>query len=385
MTIENIHIIDKIIGSLIPFQALIFAIILFLLSKENSRSKRILGYYMSINFLYYTYLFFYYSTYYSIIKDAYYIIVPIALLIQPFFYLYIKSLTNPDFKCNYKELFHLLPSFIILIMNLSLYSFLSPNEQLQLLAFEGNSSNNIQAFFLELHTLGYHILFAFQALIYLSLIIWHIYKHRKNLSTNFSNYEDVNLNWLIMILSIFIIGAIVQESLGYVDQLVFNVHGRIYYNLFMLFIIAFIGISAIKQKEIYQITGKEDRLGKYVNSTLNEDSKQELVQKLRTHLELNKPYLNNNLKLDDIAKHIETNRQYLSQIINENFQQNFYSLINEYRIEESKKMLYEKKHKQLSIMGIAKSVGFNSKSTFNTLFKKSTGLTPSQFIKENQL
>ena len=270
-------------------------------------------------------------------------------------------------------------------MNISLYSFLTENERIQLLSFSPNATNKILLFFTELHTRGYHILFAIQVFFYLSLVIWHIYKHRKSLSSNFSNYEDVNLNWLIMILSIFIIGSAVQEFLGNIDQLVFNVYGRIYYNLFMLFIVAFIGISAIKQKEIYQFSCKDEPSEKYLNSTLNEDSKQELIQKLKDHLEQDKPYLSNNLKLDDIAKHIETNRQYLSQIINENFQQNFYSLINEYRIEESKKMFIEKKHKQLSIMGIAKSVGFNSKSTFNTLFKKSTGLTPSQFIKENQL
>jgi len=385
MSIENLHILDKIIGAYIPFLALLFTIILFFLSNENSRSKRILGYYMLINTLYYGYLFFYYSTYYSVILDAYYLIVPVALLIQPFFYLYIKSLTNPDFRCNYKQILHLIPSLIILIMNISLYSFLNRNEQMELMAFNTNSGNEILDFYIQLHSVGYHILFGIQALIYLSVVIWSIYKHRKNLSTNFSNYEGVNLNWLIMILSIFILGSVVQESLGYIDQLVFNIYARIYYNIFSLFIIAFIGISAIKQKEIYKISCDKPPSKKYKHSSLNDDSKNDLMRKLEAYLTNEKPYLNNDLKLDDIAKHLNTNRQYLSQVINENSKQNFYTLINDYRIEESKQLFFEKKHKQLSIMGVANSVGFNSKSTFNTLFKKSTGLTPSEFIKTNQL
>jgi AraC-like DNA-binding protein len=104
---------------------------------------------------------------------------------------------------------------------------------------------------------------------------------------------------------------------------------------------------------------------------------------LDNYLEKEKPFLNNDFKLNDLAVVLGTNRQYLSQIINENYNKNFYTLINEYRIKEAIKMFSEEKHKQLSIMGVASSVGFNSKSTFNTLFKKYTGKTPSKYISED--
>ena len=86
-----------------------------------------------------------------------------------------------------------------------------------------------------------------------------------------------------------------------------------------------------------------------------------------------------------MATLLNTNRQYLSQIINEVFGVNFYQLINQYRIDEVKSRFFKKDHQKLSIMGVAENVGFHSKSTFYTHFKKNTGLTPSEFLKKNNL
>ena len=383
-----IEITDKISAAIIPYQALLFSILLLLFSNKENRSKRILGYYMIINALMYTYLFFYYSGFYDVILVPYYFIIPIVLLIQPFFFFYIKSLTNPDFKCSYKQLFHFLPSLIFLIMNISLYSFLSYEDKMSLMSFSVNSDNQILHFLLKMHLNGYHIILSIQAIIYISFVIIAIYKYRKQLPSNFSNYEGVNLNWLIVLLAFYLAISTLQESLGYIDNLFYDPEARIWFNLFMIFTLAFIGISGLRQKEIFITANtdiKEPESVKYEKSSLKEDVKNELVTKLKKYLEEGKPYLNNDLKLDDIANKLETNRQYLSQIINETYNQNFFTLINHYRINEAKKLFFNQKHKQLSIMGVANSVGFNSKSTFNTLFKKFTGKTPSQFISENNL
>jgi len=71
----------------------------------------------------------------------------------------------------------------------------------------------------------------------------------------------------------------------------------------------------------------------------------------------------------------------LSQIINENFNRNFYDLINEYRVKEVKKCLSNQKYNNFTLLGIAYECGFNSKASFNGVFKKFTGLTPSEFKK----
>ena len=380
---------DKIILFAIAYIAITFAVTLYFLSLKNADSKRILGHYMIINSIYYIINFLYYNKYFDIVSHIYYGIIPLIMLIQPFFFFYIKSLTSSTFKCSPKRFYHFLPSAIVLLMNIFLYSFLDSSERLQLLSFTGGSENKILNFYFLLHKEGYHILLSIQALIYFGMIVFSIYKHKKQLSTDFSNTEGINLNWIIALLIIFLSISILHEVLGNIDKIIFNVETRLNYNIFYMIIISFIGIGGIIQKEIYikekpeakNLKQVDDK--KYKNSSLNDDVKKSLINNLKEYIEKEKPYLNNNLRIDDLSQALDTNRQYLSQIINETYNKNFYTLINTYRVNEAKKMFLDEKYKQLSIMGVANSVGFNSKSTFNTLFKKYTGLTPSEFINKN--
>jgi tetratricopeptide (TPR) repeat protein len=106
-----------------------------------------------------------------------------------------------------------------------------------------------------------------------------------------------------------------------------------------------------------------------------------LAQKLQIYFEEEKPYLNQNITQKDIADHLNTNPKYISQVINANFDKNFSTFVNEYRIKLALKYLANDVRKQYSIEGISKKVGFKSKSAFNIAFKKMTGITPSFYIK----
>lgn len=94
-----------------------------------------------------------------------------------------------------------------------------------------------------------------------------------------------------------------------------------------------------------------------------------------------KLYRNPNLNLQMVADELDTNRVYLSQLINECYNKHFNNLINEYRIKEARRILLDTQYDEFSIEGIAQMVGFNSKSVFNESFKKITGLTPSSYKK----
>ena len=392
---DSTQFFDKLLISIIAYQALIFAIILLFYKKENNRSKRILGFYMFLNALYYAFSFCYYNGSYHIFIFQYYVIIPIISLFQPFFYFYIKSLTNPHFKCSKKQLLHFIPAFTFLFLNIILFSQLTYEQKIQLFSFNKTINNIYFNIFYYLHVSGYHLILSIQALIYLILIIKLVYKHRKSIPDNFSSYDGVSLNWLITLLILFFSITILQELFGNIKDISTNVNSRISYNVFMLFTLAFIGIAGIRQKEIYakvfiplknnDIDINELDKNKYQASSLTNEEKLKLSKELKKLLEEEKLFLDNNLRLDDLVVRLNTNRQYLSQIINEVYEQNFYGLINKYRVDEVKKMFFNKQHKQMTIMGIANSVGFNSKSTFNTLFKKYTNKTPSQFIKENNL
>ena len=116
-----------------------------------------------------------------------------------------------------------------------------------------------------------------------------------------------------------------------------------------------------------------------LNSNLSDDQKQVILNKLLVLMEKEKYFMQTQITINDIAKKLNTNRNYLSQFINDHFNTNFNSFLNEYRVKEARKLLLISQYNNYTIEGIAETVGFHSKATFNTYFKKITGVTPSFF------
>jgi len=97
-------------------------------------------------------------------------------------------------------------------------------------------------------------------------------------------------------------------------------------------------------------------------------------------MEIDKAYLNPELNLSDLAKQAHMSRAQLSEVINSGFNKNFNDFVNNYRVQAFKSSLKEGKHKQLSLLGVAYESGFNSKATFNRVFKKLTSYSPTQYL-----
>ena len=97
-------------------------------------------------------------------------------------------------------------------------------------------------------------------------------------------------------------------------------------------------------------------------------------------MDKNKPFLDADLTLASLAKELKIPPDHLSQVINSELSVNFYDFINGYRVKEAQKRLLDPKNRVYSILGIALNAGFNSKASFNRIFKKHIGITPSQYI-----
>ena len=104
-------------------------------------------------------------------------------------------------------------------------------------------------------------------------------------------------------------------------------------------------------------------------------------EKLLSYIHTNKPYLNNDLRLVQLADKIGFSSHILSKLINEKSKKNFNQFINEYRLEEAKKLLIE--NSEARIKTIYFDVGFNNKATFNTAFKNKFNCTPSEYKRKN--
>jgi AraC-like DNA-binding protein len=120
---------------------------------------------------------------------------------------------------------------------------------------------------------------------------------------------------------------------------------------------------------------------KYRYSGLNDNEKNYYRKKLISHMNDSKAYRNSLLSLKKLARQIEVPERQLSQIINETMNMSYYEFLNWYRIKECTKYLSDKEYAHKNILSIAYEAGFNSKSVFNSAFKKYTGITPKEFRK----
>jgi AraC-like DNA-binding protein len=96
-------------------------------------------------------------------------------------------------------------------------------------------------------------------------------------------------------------------------------------------------------------------------------------------MENEKPFHDLELTLTSLATQVEIGRNQLSELINSGTGGNFYDFVNKYRVEEVKQLMENPKFKDYTLLAIAFEAGFPSKSTFNSIFKKFTGLTPSEY------
>lgn len=123
---------------------------------------------------------------------------------------------------------------------------------------------------------------------------------------------------------------------------------------------------------------------KYQSSKLDEDTKMVLIEKVKQHLEKDKPYLNPDFSMPSLAKEAKVSVHAISQAINEGFGKTFFELMAEYRVREACSILQSEEGAYLKMEEIAERVGYSSKSSFNTVFKKQMGMTPSEYRKTVQ-
>ena len=134
-------------------------------------------------------------------------------------------------------------------------------------------------------------------------------------------------------------------------------------------------INNEKQRLSFRIMKKYERSGLKKNEALN------ILKVLIDYMKENKPYLKSDLTISNLSKEIYIPKHYISQVINEKLNKNFNTFINEYRVKEFKQRLVNPTNAHFTIIALAFESGFNSKTSFNMIFKKIEKVTPSEFRK----
>lgn len=228
-------------------------------------------------------------------------------------------------------------------------------------------------------------------------VIWSLVllkRHTKNISKNFSYTEDIDFTWLryVLIWLAFVWFVVVFADL--MDLFAFDEtlgDNLIYISLTIA--IFFIGYFGIKQQAIYvqkpvpsgtqKSAGLKDieATNRYKHSGLKKEEAEGHLQELLAYMKDERPYLNGKLSLKEVADYLDISINHLSQVINEQLGKSFFDFVNVYRVEEIKRLLNDSKHKEFTLLALAYDSGFNSKSSFNSIFKKLTDTTPSEYIK----
>lgn len=411
----------KILFALPVYQSVILTLLLFFSSNRRLSSSRIImGSFQFLMAFYFTFNFLYSIRAFEVVASIYFLILPVILLFIPVFYLYILSITTPGFMFKKSYLFHFIPAFSILCLNLP-YLFASVAERTDFISNGYNMvSSKLFSYLLSVYMVGIFGIFTLQLLYYAIRSVKLYRNHKMYIESRFSYTENINLDWILVLIISFVIFFVFNDLLYFVG---FRQHfiTQIIYNIAMLIITFYSGYRGLLQVNLNemisvqnllvfsgqddcqasdkadsvllplvsqttnteskgsQFTNKTESIKKYSGSALSGDQKKILLSKLDQLVIHEKIFINDKLSIEDIAVKLDTNTKYISQLINETYNKNFYNFINFYRIEEAKRLLISEENEKYSILGIAQSVGFVSKSTFNVAFKRYTGVTPTEF------
>jgi AraC-like DNA-binding protein len=215
----------------------------------------------------------------------------------------------------------------------------------------------------------------FVFLIYLVIIVYQLIHSKKK-------YWALYFAFPISILFSFSILNNILKAIGFNEFLIFkNQNLNFYLLLIVAFLFYFLAFNLInKSKAILPLA----ETTKYKNSNLNQQLIEQYKADLLTCMQVNKLYLDGKLSIQDVSDHLNVPRQYISEVLNVHMHTNFQDFVNQYRVEEFVNRLKNDKNNHFTLLGIAKDVGFNSKSSFYVIFKKLKGMTPAQFKNELQ-
>lgn len=300
----------------------------------------------------------------------------ITLSFPSFLYLYIKYLISGVNKFKPFDLVHFLP-FMFISFYVLFLSYYNPKFS-NLLYSNGDIG-------LLLIVFGVISIAIFTLYGYYTIHLLN--KYRKTVDNLYSFHNtNVSLKWvwtLVLIFYSYYFLAIIINGLNKAFEIDFrmsNILIPVY--TFFIYTISFRGY--VQPKLLAQKEETEDNkpTESYQKSGLKKSDADKYAKMITKLMQEEKLWLNPEVNLKEISQHSEIQQHYITQVLNEQLNKNLYTFVNEFRTNEVIRLFNDKKYNNWSIIAIAFESGFNSKSSFNTFFKKFTGKTPSEYRKE---
>jgi len=305
----------------------------------------------------------------------------ISFTYGPLLYLYVRHMANPSLKYQPWHTLHFVPFFVFFVVSVIFRNI--------------SFFDDLSGFFtIDRFTplrIVYSACFFLSVTIYSILSFIQIRRHQVHLKDIVSfTSEKITLNWMKILSITFYVGYIVIFILGGIDIIAGLVPFDPYILTFIF--IAFFSFAysfyAIRQPEMldYPVAQREEddfevQAGaeKYAKSGLRKEQAEAYLTKLLSYMDDEKPYLDGDMTIHHLAQKTGIPRHYITEVLNEKYGRNFFTFVNEYRVREVISRINDPKYQHYTILAIAFDAGFNSKSTFNTIFKAYTGNTPSEY------
>lgn len=307
----------------------------------------------------------------------------LAFLQLPVFYLYVVSVSYSDFKLKPKYILHLLPFLLANVILLPRFYLVDATAKINFII---NGKSMIEIPF-------NHILIHIQIFVYFIAVFMLLKRVKKLYLENFAGDNINSYNWLFqftVVLSILYFIILFKNIFKFSDYSYIFEWMKIGIIVFQLFIACWYLFKALNHPNLFRNIDSNLKLvsdivlevkDSAIIPITDKEYKEELM-KLQQYMSESRPFLNPSLTIQDVSVAVEIPVRDLSLLINHKLEQHFYDFVNTYRIENAMNILKDVTKSKVTILEILYEVGFNSKSSFNTAFKKHTGNTPTYYRKK---
>ena len=319
--------------------------------------------------------------------------ITVNTLINPAFYLYVVAVCYADFRLRPRHWLHLVPFVLLNLVLVPRFYAATPAAQLDFLRHYSSMPEALFGRVLGQLQFGFYMLLVFRAL----------RRYRRAYLENYADAASRTYRWLWR-LALLLTGlhavVLLKEVLRYSTHHAIFDGLELWVGLSATVALCWWLLQALHHPELFRsidsrlVPVAELRATPAPQTTLTPQlapasaepptagpDVQARAETLRTHMAQAQPYLNPDLTIQDLAGQLQWPVRELSLLINHHLGQHFFDFVNEYRIHESMRQLRNPAQREQTVLEILYAVGFNSKSSFNTSFKKLTGQTPTEFRK----
>jgi AraC-like DNA-binding protein len=356
--------------------------------KSNRAANRLLGALMVAFSIYLLWDVYYSAGLTRVYPHLFGISYPLPWVFGPLVYLYAVAASDRTRRFQMRDALHFVPVIAVVLVALPIYMMSGPDKVAlydRLRIGDAPTRIAVMSPFMYVSGLSYSV-----------ATVGYLRRHRRRVESSYSNTERVNLRWLLWLSGAAAAIWLLAVSITLVRLIPHTVQRRDddLVALAIAILVYAIGYMGLRQPEIFRYDGPgesapaespsppaESAQTRYERSGLSDIEAARLKSSLLSLMDREHPYRDPDLTLPQLAEQLDTTPHKLSEVLNSELGKTFYDFINGYRVDDVRRRLAESASHNINVLALAMDAGFASKSTFNQVFKKLTGKTPSTYRK----